>query len=328
VIYTGEWREDEFHGQGSLVRDGSSFCGHFERGELLHGRGVLVNDRGDRYEGEIFGGVESGRGTIVAKNSGLRYEGEWLEGVVHGSGTWYYPNGKQFAGTFQQGAPVSGMGYLPLTNRSWYEGAMEQGQRHGFGTYGQREGSVVLRWEGSWEHGRRQGVGVLTCSDDPEPEAREFREDEEVASLTPEQFRAHPLCAQFTTVTSGFVADFSNVPDDSWNVDEIVREKKVKAKEAVKINRLNQLKFKKPTTKKTATNQATAKRGNRKAAKNNNNNNNNNSNSSSTMSQEHFNQLINSVMTGSKVPGDGMGGKSALEALLDQVTATPPKKPL
>jgi hypothetical protein len=105
----------------------------------------------------------------------------------------------------------------------------------------------------------------------------------------------------------------------------------VKAKKAVKINRLNQLQFKKPTTKKTATNQATAKRGSRKAAKNNNknnNHNNNNSNSSSTMSQEHFNRLINSVMTGSKVPGEGMGGKSALEALLDQVTATPPKTPL
>lgn len=98
------------------------------------GRGSLVFQNGNRYEGDFFAGHPYGQGTFTFStgdrcqgfflnrqfdannatctyNNGARYRGELRQARPHGTGTMFLTDGTTFEGAFRDGQPVSFSGY-------------------------------------------------------------------------------------------------------------------------------------------------------------------------------------------------------------------------
>jgi len=98
------------------------------------GRGSLVFQNGNRYEGDFFAGHPYGQGTFTFStgdrcqgfflnrefdannatctyNNGARYRGELRQARPHGIGTMFLTDGTTFEGAFRDGQPVSFSGY-------------------------------------------------------------------------------------------------------------------------------------------------------------------------------------------------------------------------
>jgi len=81
MLYVGGFRNDEFHGEGTLTYpDGRLYEGQFSNGEF-HGKGK-----------EVFA-------------DGKQYEGQYIEGSFHGKGLLSNPNGSSIQATFRYGEP-------------------------------------------------------------------------------------------------------------------------------------------------------------------------------------------------------------------------------
>lgn len=48
---------------------------------------------------------------------------------------------------------------MTYSNKDWYEGNFEKGERHGFGRFFTQKSGVV--YEGPWERGKQHGIGVI-----------------------------------------------------------------------------------------------------------------------------------------------------------------------
>ena len=98
------------------------------------GRGSLVFQNGNRYEGDFFAGHPYGQGTFTFStgdrcqgfflnrqfdannatctyNNGARYRGELRQARPHGTGTMFLTDGTTFEGAFRNGQPVSFSGF-------------------------------------------------------------------------------------------------------------------------------------------------------------------------------------------------------------------------
>ena len=140
-VYVGEFKENVFHGVGSLKR------GAFKEG----GRPCV----GRSYQGDFAGGVREGRGRF-ATGFGDLYEGGFLRDAYHGAGTMTYANGDRYEGAWAAGRR-EGVGTMVYANRDVYEGEWRRGEYHGEGTlrYVKSGGSYA----GSWSGGRMHGIG-------------------------------------------------------------------------------------------------------------------------------------------------------------------------
>ena len=88
------------------------------------GQGILTNEFGDKYVGEIKNFLPNGKGILTFPNGG-KYEGEFKDGEFHGLGK---------------------LG-------SVYEGNFKNGLKHGQGT-GTIEGKFIGQWKYGWKHDR------------------------------------------------------------------------------------------------------------------------------------------------------------------------------
>jgi hypothetical protein len=50
----------------------------------MEGKGVLLNTRGDRYEGNFKNGFKHGKGSIVYRNGQSAFEGDWFYNKIEG----------------------------------------------------------------------------------------------------------------------------------------------------------------------------------------------------------------------------------------------------
>ncbi len=92
-LYSGEFLNGSFHGQGLLLRSGApTYAGEFSGG-AMHGLGVLSFDNGQRYVGNFENGVMSGYGRL------LEADGREL-----------------YAGAFVNNAPATGAVAMPATS--------------------------------------------------------------------------------------------------------------------------------------------------------------------------------------------------------------------
>ena len=91
---------------------------------IQSGQGILTNEFGDKYVGEIKNFLPNGKGILTFPNGG-KYEGEFKDGEFHGLGK---------------------LG-------SVYEGNFKNGLKHGQGT-GTIEGKFIGQWRYGWKHDR------------------------------------------------------------------------------------------------------------------------------------------------------------------------------
>jgi hypothetical protein len=97
--YVGFFKENVFHGRGTLVHiDGSIYEGNFRRG-VFSGVGKLVNQFGDQYVGSFRAGKKQGYGKMIYFD-GTTYEGDWNKDKRDGVGILTYVNGRKYEGEY------------------------------------------------------------------------------------------------------------------------------------------------------------------------------------------------------------------------------------
>ncbi len=139
-VYTGEWKNDEIHGQGRFEYYSST----------------------DVYEGYIEGGKKSGFGKYTYKSltqsPNTIYEGNYQNDLPNGQGKLTFYDGSVYEGNFTNGTR-QGQGKHTFANGDVYEGEILNGRAHGQGKYTFACGDV---YEGQFEHGVIHGQGKYT----------------------------------------------------------------------------------------------------------------------------------------------------------------------
>jgi hypothetical protein len=125
--------------------------------KVRHGRGVLLYNDGNMYEGTFNMGKEHGKGKLMAGNRKIIYSGDWQEGTFHGHGKYYFFNKDVYEGDFREGAR-SGKGSYTTSDNCVYTGEWRDNKRHGKGSFVWPDGSS---YDGEWENDMRQGKGHL-----------------------------------------------------------------------------------------------------------------------------------------------------------------------
>eukprot|EP00927_Polykrikos_kofoidii_P055188 TRINITY_DN49478_c0_g1_i1.p1 TRINITY_DN49478_c0_g1~~TRINITY_DN49478_c0_g1_i1.p1 ORF type:complete len:687 (-),score=83.91 TRINITY_DN49478_c0_g1_i1:143-2167(-) len=99
---------------------------------LKHGRGVLVMDSGEKFEGSFQNDLRHGEG-IQMWVSGDVCIGQWVSDQMHGLGTFYSADGDVYVGAFDNGHR-HGRGRLVLGNGSVYKGEFYANDFDGHGS--------------------------------------------------------------------------------------------------------------------------------------------------------------------------------------------------
>ena len=114
------------------------------------------------WSGPCLSGKAEGYGTVVFRwpENGAwreeRYEGEMKGGKQHGRGTLYYAGGRRFTGTFRDDKPYAGR--LDFPDGAHYDGAFADDDFDGQGRYTYRDGSYYV---GQFKKGLPNGDGSL-----------------------------------------------------------------------------------------------------------------------------------------------------------------------
>ena len=108
--YVGEFKDNQFHGQGTLtLLDGSKFDGEWKGGKP-YGQGTFTFADGREYAAEYKDGefklFRMKRGNvyedqITMEHMGGTYIGEVSDGVPHGHGTLTFADGTKYVGEFR-----------------------------------------------------------------------------------------------------------------------------------------------------------------------------------------------------------------------------------
>jgi len=109
---------------------------------------------GDRYEGQLSGGLLDGWGVYYFRN-GDRYEGSFREDMKQGYGVLYFQNGDIYKGEFLDDKR-HGKGTYVFANGSRYVGEFRDGKRHGRGRYIYEDGQEYI---GDFRDGKADGPG-------------------------------------------------------------------------------------------------------------------------------------------------------------------------
>lgn len=156
-VYSGDIRDDLFHGQGKLTwPDGRHYEGEFRQGRMT-GRGRFDYGDGCIYEGGFRNGDFNGNGRYECEEA--VWEGEFQQGeLLKGSVSW--GEGGAYEGEFQDWEP-NGQGHQTTAGGTHYEGTFENGYLVR-GSYRDEEG---YEYQGGFEYGYYSGDGELTQPD-------------------------------------------------------------------------------------------------------------------------------------------------------------------
>ena len=142
-----------------FVAGTARFSGNFSvdaGGTTYSGRGKVVWDNGDSFDGTLVQGQRQGEGQFIWAN-GQRYSGEWEQNQPRGLGLMQFSNGNRYQGRFADGLP-QGQGVLKYASGDEFTGQLHRGSPNGRGVYAWAAGQ---RFEGEWLQGVAQGAGIL-----------------------------------------------------------------------------------------------------------------------------------------------------------------------
>jgi hypothetical protein len=80
LVYSGEFVNGIFHGQGVLIVGATRYAGEFRDGRM-HGEGVLLSEDGRRYVGRMEVGAMSGFGRLLEADGREIFAGNFADGV-------------------------------------------------------------------------------------------------------------------------------------------------------------------------------------------------------------------------------------------------------
>jgi hypothetical protein len=125
-------------------------------GTSYSGRGKVVWDNGDSFDGSLVKGQRQGEGQFVWA-SGQRYSGTWEQDQPRGQGQMQFTNGNRYQGRVEDGLP-EGQGVMRYASGDEFTGQLKRGSPNGRGVYAWASGQ---RFEGEWLQGVAQGAGTL-----------------------------------------------------------------------------------------------------------------------------------------------------------------------
>ena len=131
--YIGEWRTDEWEGDGILMfgSTGNRYAGQFQNG-LPNGFGQYNTVEGIIYTGDLRDSMYNGHGHLSEGKQ--YYEGEWRSGMRDGYGIQVFED------------------------KAFYLGYWVLGTANGQGLFWQPDG---LTYIGEWKNGYQEGWGTL-----------------------------------------------------------------------------------------------------------------------------------------------------------------------
>ena len=84
-VYEGQWEGGVMQGNGKFWRNAGVYTGDF-RNNQAHGEGTMVLENGDAYTGNWFEGKIHGSGTLIQEN-GDKFTGSFEDGKLEGKGS-------------------------------------------------------------------------------------------------------------------------------------------------------------------------------------------------------------------------------------------------
>ncbi len=132
------------------------------------------------YYGQTFDGLRDGKGKLVLENGDI-YEGHWKEGKKEGHGIYVYANGIKYNGTWKNDK-MDGFGSLIFPDGSSYYGEFEGGSISGTGTFKYAD---KAEYSGEWKNGKWHGRGCFKLANGREINAV-FSDQQIVEFIVPE----------------------------------------------------------------------------------------------------------------------------------------------
>jgi len=105
---------------------------------VREGKGKLVLENGDIYEGNWKNGKKSGHGIYLYSN-GLKYNGNWEDDRMDGTGSLIFSDGSLYCGDFSKGS-ITGEGIFRYSDGAVYEGGWKDGKWNGEGKFKLKDG--------------------------------------------------------------------------------------------------------------------------------------------------------------------------------------------
>ncbi|XP_063715899.1 alsin-like isoform X3 [Symsagittifera roscoffensis] len=162
ATYKGTWLNAKPHDKGMLVwPDGKTYIGDFHEG-LQHGQGRLIVH--SPPQGSEANASSSSSSAPLFEQS---YVGQWANGFMHGFGVLNYHNGDQYVGEFEKSMRC-GFGLLRIasptdgTHHGLFYGEWIDDKRHGYGVL--EDDSAQERHVGLWLNDLRHGNGLTVCA--------------------------------------------------------------------------------------------------------------------------------------------------------------------
>lgn len=152
VIYSGEFKNDKYHGFGKLHTTKDTYYeGEFVNG-LKHGHGIQHYGP-NYYECEYVNGQAVGKATFVNFFENKIYTGTYKDGVFikNGAGTKINEKRLIYKQTYKNG--------------DYYIGDLVKTIPHGYGTYHQKTYIGDITYEGKFVNGKCLGYGIKTSGD-------------------------------------------------------------------------------------------------------------------------------------------------------------------
>ena len=158
--YSGEWKNGEFEGHGTVVFDnGDKYTGDFQNSEM-YGRGVYTYSNGQVLDGEFRNDVID-RGKNIC--SDYTFQGTFVNGKPYEGKIIYAADGTEFEGIFQ--TPTKRIGKYRYTNGHVFFGTFEKqkdGTRWLLNGYGEMIMPGEYTYRGQTRDGVRHGKGIMS----------------------------------------------------------------------------------------------------------------------------------------------------------------------
>lgn len=141
-----------------------------------HGRGSLIDDSGNQYDGQFKHGKKNGKGSLLYC-SGDRFHGTFWQDKRWGQGVMHYANGNRYVGGYRYDRR-DGLGVLTFADGGYYIGSFFTGTRTGYGR--RLDVQAQMLYEGYFLHDRYQGQAKVTSLVDGSVRMAYFVRGEEV----------------------------------------------------------------------------------------------------------------------------------------------------
>jgi hypothetical protein len=197
TFYDGEWENGKMNGQGKFHNKVSNVIleGEFKDGAFVKGSKKAA-EKSTATQGCITGDCKNGKGRIIF-NNGEKYEGDFRDGQPDGQGVYTQTNGAKYTGTLKKGK-YNGTGAFVEANGSIAQGNFVENKLNGKGKFTNAATGHILDgifsngifvkglytwpdgsyYDGQWENSKMNGVGKYFNQSENKTIAGIFKDNE------------------------------------------------------------------------------------------------------------------------------------------------------